>query len=91
MYFKSVVAGLCGLLSQKAGFSKAALSNQLAYPCNRSLTSDSQLELLELLGCEEQKLSVLLSVYVGEGFFTFFDVLASREGVFSSFLIASCL
>lgn len=49
------------------GFSKAALSNHLASPCNRNLTSDSPLELLELLGCEEQKLSVLLSVRGGGG------------------------
>lgn len=77
---------------RELGFSKAALSNCLASPCNQRLTSDSRLELLELLGCEEQKLSVLRSVCEGEKvFFTSFDVLASREGVFASVLIASRL
>lgn len=78
--------------SESWDFSEAALSNLLASPCNQRLTSDSPLELLELLGCEGQKLSVLPSVYEGgRFFFTSFDVLASREGVFASFLIASRL
>lgn len=59
-----VVAGV------RAGiFLEAALSNCLASPCNQRLTSDSRFELLELLGCEEQKLSVLPSVYGGGGSF----------------------
>lgn len=56
--------------SESWDFSKAALSNRLASPCNQKLTSDSRLELLELLGCEEQKLSVLPSVYEGGRFFS---------------------